>query len=69
MIQSRMKMRSANKWHVFRVEDGTVRDVEVVTGIRDGRRREVTSGLSDGDEVVLHPGPDLQDGDAVTALE
>ncbi|MEE8104624.1 MAG: efflux RND transporter periplasmic adaptor subunit [Planctomycetota bacterium] len=61
--------RSANKWHVFRVQGGTVRAVEVGTGIRDGRRREVTSGLNAGDEVVLHPGPDLQDGDRVVALD
>jgi len=61
--------RSANEWRVFRVEGGTVHDVEVVTGIRDGRRREVMSGLSVGDEVVLHPGPDLEDGDPVRALK
>jgi len=52
----------AKKWHAFRVEGGRAREVTVETGIRDGRMREVRSGLSAGDRVVLHPGDAVEDG-------
>lgn len=34
-------------------EDGTLREIEIVTGFSDGRSSEVISGLSEGDVVVI----------------
>jgi HlyD family secretion protein len=58
------------QYHVFRVENGVARKVEVKVGISDDSYQEITSGLNAGDQVVS--GPDralrnLEDGDAVSA--
>jgi HlyD family secretion protein len=33
--------------------DGTLKNVEVKTGVTDGIRTEITEGLQDGDKVVI----------------
>jgi HlyD family secretion protein len=58
--------RSAGKWRAFRIESGRARQVTVDTGLRDGRRREVLSGLAEGDVVILHPGDAIEDGTRVS---
>jgi len=60
--------RDAGEWHVFRVRNGRARRVRVETGIRDSRRREMVSGLDEGDAVVLYPSATIADGDRVTPL-
>ena len=60
--------RSEGKWHAFVVRDDQANLQAVETGLRDGTRREVLSGLQAGDRVVLHPGEALQDEDAVETL-
>ncbi len=57
--------RRSGHWSVFRVRDDRAHVVEVVTGLGDGREREVTEGLEDGDEVILHPDNALEDGTRV----
>ena len=61
--------RSGEAWHVYRVEQGAARLRAVKTGLRDGRRREITSGLDPGDVVVLHPDETISDGVRVKPLE
>jgi RND family efflux transporter MFP subunit len=59
---------------VFQVKDGQVRDgqvkeaafVPIQTGLEDGTRIEVLSGLSDGARVVTTGAAALRDGDPVT---
>jgi HlyD family secretion protein len=58
--------RRGGRWAAFRVENGRARLAQVVTGLGDGREREVLEGLSEGDEVILHPPNGLEDGDRVT---
>ena len=60
--------RHAGAWHVFVMRDGAARLTPLETGLRDGRVREVLSGLSEGDTVVLHPDPELEDGAPLETL-
>jgi HlyD family secretion protein len=50
-------------WQAFRLANGRVELVTVKTGLRDGFRCEVLEGLGEGDEVVVYPEPDLENGD------
>ncbi|MHC4956620.1 MAG: hypothetical protein ACYTGZ_22505 [Planctomycetota bacterium] len=54
--------RTAGAWHVLRVANGRVERCTVETGLRDGRQREITGGLSDGDVIVVHPDATLDTG-------
>lgn len=54
--------RSGDGWTVFRASDDTVERVPVELGRRNGRYAAVTSGLSSGDRVVVHPSDTLSDG-------
>ena len=59
--------RSGNEWAVFR----NVRNRAVTTLLKLGHRNddeaEVLDGLSSGDQVVLHPGDQLQEGSLLTS--
>lgn len=62
------RAQDIKKYHVFRYEDGTAREVEVTVGLSDDTYQEIKSGLSAGDRIVT--GPDrilrnLEDGDPV----
>jgi HlyD family secretion protein len=54
--------RRGEGWRVFVVRDGVAALAEVATGLRDGRVREVLSGLQAGEVVVLHPDNTIEDG-------
>jgi len=60
--------RHRGAWHAFVLRDGAGHLTKVETGLRDGRVREVVSGLSVGDAVVLHPDPALEDGARLETL-
>lgn len=60
--------RTKGGWHAFLVRDGRARLVEVRTGLRDGRVREVVEGLEPGDTVILHPDDAVEDGARVEPL-
>lgn len=51
-----------NNPYVYIVEDNTVSQVMIETGIQSDARIEVTDGLNEGDLVVLSPGEELEDG-------
>jgi len=58
--------------HVFVAEGSAVRSVPVEIGLSDDSYQEITSGLADGDEIVI--GPDrvlrnLEDGDRIAVTE
>lgn len=57
--------RKREDWAVFTVSDGRARTTPVKIGHRNSRLAEVTSGLSAGDTVVLHPSDRIRDGVAV----
>ena len=63
------RTQDRTSYSVFVNRDGTARKVEVDVGLSDDAHQEVTSGLAEGDEVIV--GPDrvlrtLGDGDSVT---
>lgn len=61
--------REGGSWYAFRVVDGEASLTKVETGIRDGRVREVLSGLSEDDTVVTFPPDSLTDGARVEPTE
>lgn len=61
--------RQGEQWAVYSVKDGRAQVTEVTIGHRNNRRAEVLSGLSAGDEVVLHPSDRIRGGVAVTQRE
>lgn len=58
--------RQGADWAVYRVDAGRARLVRLTLGERTDTLAEVTSGLAEGDVVILHPGDRLADGTAVT---
>jgi HlyD family secretion protein len=58
--------RNGDRWTVYAVEKGRARRVAVELGHQTGQEAEVTSGLSDGARVILHPADTLADGAHVT---
>ncbi len=60
--------RSGGEWAVFAVVDGKAEQRAVQLGLQNGLEAEVTEGLAEGDEVVVHPGDDVADGVGVRPL-
>lgn len=58
--------RRDDEWALFAVEGGRARARTVTIGRRDAVAAQVLSGVETGDEVVLYPPDDLEDGDRVT---
>ena len=54
--------RVGTTWSTFVVANGRTRLVSVEIGNRNASEAEITKGLDEGMEVVLHPANDLQDG-------
>jgi HlyD family secretion protein len=61
--------RQGDDWAVFSVRDGRARVVKVQLGHRNGRTAEVLSGLSKGDQIVLHPSDRVTQGTRVAERE
>jgi HlyD family secretion protein len=57
--------RRGEEWAVYLVKDGRARIAVVQAGQRNGKPVEITSGLSEGDEVILHPSDRIAEGVAV----
>lgn len=57
--------RSRDSWAVFVVSDGTALQRNVEIGPNNGIEAQVTSGLSEGDRVILYPSSGLSEGMAV----
>jgi HlyD family secretion protein len=54
--------RVGTKSAVFRVVDNVVHQQLVTIGRQNGLEAEVVEGLSDGDQVVIHPSDQVEDG-------
>jgi HlyD family secretion protein len=54
--------RRGDGWAVYAVEDGRA----VVRSVRPGRRTglavQIEEGLTEGAQVIIHPGDDVEDG-------
>ncbi|KEO55946.1 efflux RND transporter periplasmic adaptor subunit [Thioclava pacifica] len=64
-VPSSALFRRGTGWAAFKVEDGRAHEVSVEIGTDNGTVAEVTSGLSEGDQVVLYPVEGLEDGSPV----
>ena len=61
-VPSSALFRGSDDWAVFVVEDGKARMRSLTIGQRNFRESEVIEGLSEGEEVVLYPSDELEDG-------
>lgn len=61
--------REGNAWKTFAFRNGKAAKVTLEVGRTDGRFTEVVSGLSTGDEVLLHPPDTVKDGTEVKKRE
>lgn len=61
--------RKGEDWAVFRKDGNIARLALVKIGQRNGREAQVLSGLSEGQEVVLHPSDRIKDGVKVVPRE
>lgn len=57
--------RAGPAWHVFVVENGRAREVEVKVGQRNRDEAEIIDGLQPGTAVVRYPGNQVRDGSRV----
>lgn len=61
--------RDGEEWAVFVAADGHARRRHVVLGHRNGLEAEITSGISDGEQVVLHPSDRIVEGVGLAARQ
>lgn len=54
--------RRGDGWGVYAVEDGRAVVRPVTPGLRTGLAVQIEDGLSEGTQVVIHPGDDVEDG-------
>jgi len=54
--------RRGQGWSVFVVENGRARTRHVEVGHRNALQAEVLKGLTEGAEVILHPGNQVSEG-------
>jgi HlyD family secretion protein len=66
-IPSSALFRHGDGWSVFVVEDGRSRRRAVETGHRSAFEVEIVNGISEGEEVILHPANEIDDGSPVSA--
>jgi HlyD family secretion protein len=57
--------RRGEQWSVFRVTDGKAVLAPVTIAHRDQQFAEVLDGLSEGDQVIVHPSDQVEDGVSV----
>lgn len=65
LIPSGALFREGNAWKTYLYQDGTAKLVTIEAGHSDGRLTEILSGLSPGDEVLLHPPDSVKAGSSV----
>ena len=55
--------------YLYMVKDGAVKKTVIVTGISDDKITEVTSGMSEGDNVIIEGQSFLNDGEKVNMIK
>jgi HlyD family secretion protein len=66
-IPSSALFRHEGDYHVFVVRDGTAVRTKVGVGRNNGIEAQILEGLSEGDEVIVHPSDRITDGSSVVA--
>jgi len=54
--------RENEAWSVFKVIDGKVQLQQVKVGRRNDRRAEIEAGLNVGEQIITHPGNNIEEG-------
>lgn len=57
--------REGSAWNVYVVDNGRAKRTPVVIGHQTGQEAEVTSGLTEGATVVVHPGDAVSNGSRI----
>jgi HlyD family secretion protein len=57
--------REGNAWKTYVLKDGAAKLTSIEAGHSDGRFTEILSGITAGDEVLLHPPDTVKDGTPV----
>jgi HlyD family secretion protein len=52
-------------WSVFQVIEGTATLKSVKVGYKNDRYAEITKGLSEKDQIIIHPGNNISDGSSI----
>jgi HlyD family secretion protein len=68
-VPSSALFRVGDQWAAYVVENGRAQRISLELGQRTSLEAEVRSGLTEGQQVVLHPPVTLTDGARVTARE
>lgn len=61
-VPSGALFRREGEWTVFRIEEGQARICPVKVGHNNGLETEILAGLSEGDQLVMHPSDKIADG-------
>lgn len=67
-VPERAVFKKDGKKHVFRIENGKARIVEIKTGLENDDFNEVLKGLAEGDVVIVAPPLELEEGAEVTPM-
>ncbi|WP_344965323.1 efflux RND transporter periplasmic adaptor subunit [Oceanisphaera sediminis] len=62
MAPSSALFREGEQWAVLVVQGNRARLTRVEVGYDNGRQAQIVAGLSEGQQLVLYPGPELADG-------
>lgn len=57
--------RERGAWHVFRIVDGRAALQAVEVGLSSGQEVEITSGIAEGETLILYPTDDVRDGSRI----
>ena len=61
--------RHAGEWTVFAIADGRAERRKVTLGRRNGLQAQILSGLTKGEQVILHPDESIEQGTRVQRRE
>ena len=62
LIPSNALFRDSEHWAVFKVVDGTATQTRVTVGKDNGLTAQITSGLEEGDGIILYPSSGITNG-------
>ena len=69
LVPSSALFRDGDGWAVYVMREGAAHKVAVELGLENPDHAEVRSGLSEGDDVIVHPGDTIREGVLVTPRE
>jgi HlyD family secretion protein len=61
--------RSHGNWAVFKFENGSAKLAEVSPGHMTADRAEILKGLAEGEQLIVHPSDEIEDGTIVAIRE